>query len=868
MSVKRSGARAGAAAFAVGLALSSAPGAGIAAAAPSEDDTSSVSAPKSGGPANPTRASGSGDAEQSPAPGRRATRRGLSPATDPAASAEPISVRRARPADSDPIPKPATVGSQLQQVSPAAASSPVGPANLPSVFTPSLPALTPAAAIASALPARTPARAARATRTAQAATVRPAADPALAMGTMLAGFLTSSTNWVSGLPANPVSDLLEGALLLVRRTLINLFPTLNPGQTTGQGATTATGAYYTDAELRDYLLGLAMQQYGSLFGQTVPVYGNGGPWPDYYYLKMDGVLPSTGITSGTNTQVNGVDEADFVETDGQYLYVAHNGQLQIVGADLTVAYQTSLSGNVVGQFLAGDRLTVITQSGYSWYGPMVRMAWGPWWAIDPQTTVTVYDVTDRTAPTVVTQTMFDGRYQEARSVDGVVYLVLQRGLDLPAPNYTDTPVTPDTSEPVDGQADLLMKPGRWEPTITAYRTYETWDQYVARVGDEIVGLSLPHAYSVDAEGNSVDLGVVAGATDIVRPHTGGAQSVLTLVSVNSTGSTGAAFADSVGAMVASGNNTVYMTQGALYVGTQEYQNTDTGSSDNTRIDRFVIAGTQVAWQASGVVSGTLLNQFAMEEHDGYLNVATHTNASELINGTWSTRNDNGVYVLDTAGDTLDVVGSLTGLAPGEHLYAARFVGDTAYLVTFLQTDPLFAIDLSDPTAPTLLGELIIPGFSNYLQSVGEGLLLGIGQEREAGSWNTNVHATLFDVSDPTKLTEITRQFLTENTQWSSSDAQFDHHALLYSAEDGLLVVPVYASGYDPQTGVYRSEQLLKVMRVTASGIEVLGEIRTDQSVFRTVRIGDVLYAISDTSVTAYNISDLSLIGSSAAPAVV
>jgi uncharacterized secreted protein with C-terminal beta-propeller domain len=383
-----------------------------------------------------------------------------------------------------------------------------------------------------------------------------------------------------------------------------------------------------------------------------------------------------------------------------------------------------------------------------------------------------------------------------------------------------------------------------------------------------VGLSLPHAYSVDAEGNSVDLGVVAGATDIVRPHTEGAQSVLTLVSVDSTGSTGAAFADSVGAMVASGNNTVYMTQGALYVGTQEYQYTDTGSSDNTRIDRFVIAGTQVAWQASGVVSGTLLNQFAMEEHDGYLNVATHTNASELINGTWSTRNDNGVYVLDTAGDTLDVVGSLTGLAPGEHLYAARFVGDTAYLVTFLQTDPLFAIDLSDSTAPTLLGELIIPGFSNYLQSVGEGLLLGIGQEREAGSWNTNVHATLFDVSDPTKLTEITRQFLTENTQWSSSDAQFDHHALLYSAEDGLLVVPVYASGYDPQTGVYRSEQLLKVMRVTASGIEVLGEIRTDQSVFRTVRIGDALYAISDTSVTAYNISDLSLIGSSAAPAVV
>jgi hypothetical protein len=412
----------------------------------------------------------------------------LSPATDPAASAETISVRplpaprRTRPADSDHTATPPIAGSQLQQASPTAAataSSPADPARLPSAFAPSVPTFTPVAVIAAALPARTPARAVRAARSAQAAAVRPPADPVLAMGTMITGLLTSATNWASGLPANPVSELLEGALLLVRRTLTNLFPTLNPGQTTGQGATTATGAYYTDAELRDYLLGLAMQQYGSLFGQTVPVYGNGGPWPDYYYLKMDGVVASTGITSGTNTQVNGVDEADFVETDGQYLYVAHNGQLQIVGADLTVAYQTPLSGNVVGQFLAGARLTVITQSGYGWYGPMapmVRMAWGPWSAMDPQTTVTVYDVTDRTAPTVVTQTMFDGRYQEARSVDGVVYLVLQRGLDLPAPSYTDTPVTPDTSEPVDGQVDLIMKPGRWEPTITAYRTYETWDQ--------------------------------------------------------------------------------------------------------------------------------------------------------------------------------------------------------------------------------------------------------------------------------------------------------------------------------------------------------------------------------------------------------
>lgn len=143
-----------------------------------------------------------------------------------------------------------------------------------------------------------------------------------------------------------------------------------------------------------------------------------------------------------------------------------------------------------------------------------------------------------------------------------------------------------------------------------------------------------------------------------------------------------------------------------------------------------------------------------------------------------------MYVLDTAGDTLDVVGSVTGLAPGEQLYSVRFDGDKAYLVTFLRTDPLFVVDLTDPTAPAVEGELVIPGFSNYLQSVGDGLLLGIGQEREAGTWNTRLHVSLFDVSNGSAPILIdTRQVLDETAQWSGSDAQFDSHALLYSAGD-------------------------------------------------------------------------------------
>jgi uncharacterized secreted protein with C-terminal beta-propeller domain len=124
------------------------------------------------------------------------------------------------------------------------------------------------------------------------------------------------------------------------------------------------------------------------------------------------------------------------------------------------------------------------------------------------------------------------------------------------------------------------------------------------------------------------------------------------------------------------------------------------------------------------------------------------------------------------------------------------------------------------------------------------------------------------VSDPANLTQIEREFLDPGSQWSWSAAQFDHHAVLYSPEDGLLVVPVSGSGYDEQTG-YHSDQFLSVLRVGPGGIEAVGQIHTTEPVLRTVRIGDVLYAVGDASVTAYRLSDLSEIGSTAGvPAVV
>ena len=909
MPVSKRGARVGAAAFVLGLSLAGPQGlvAGVASAESADSDSPAVSdsvgKASRGATASSTRRTGARPDRPATAPPaatgapRAAVVAGLPGTGDTSKSAADLT--------------PKSKGAHARPVFPAAAAPGASPAAsapnpvLATVLVPSAAAVTHSLASIVPAPIR-PASAFAVPGVAQQTVrgkLRSASRQAALLGSPRPGVLTaavdnffaSTTNWLSGLPASPLTNFLQGALQLVRRSIGNFIHGTSAGDTTV--TTAATTPYFTDQELSDYLLALAQEQYGGLFGQTVPVVN----YPIYYktaegaYYTMDASAPVVrggGIVSDTNTQVNGVDEADFVETDGNYIYAAQNGQLTIFsagssdspGAGTSVTSQTAIPGYVVGQYLSGDRLTVITQTGGSWDTPMmVRMA-GPWYW-NPQTTITVYDVADRTTPAVVTQTVFDGGYRDSRSVDGTVYLVLDRSLKLPPPRYTEFTVPPDTTIPdptipeptvwdqalpeaqiVDAVvADKMMI--RWDPSApVAYRTYETWDEYVARVGPDITTLSLPHAYSVDADGNLVDLGVIAGAQDIVRPSVSGGQSLLTIVSIDAQNATAAThFSDSVGELGYSSGTTVYMTRDALYVASNQDNYSEKGSSSQTRIDRFTVAGTDLGWQASGVVPGSLINQFAMDEQGGYLHVATHTWSWQLTpseNGdTWTSQNDNGVYTLDTAGDTLDITGSLTGLAPGEQLYAARFVGDNAYLVTFVRTDPLFAIDLSDPAAPVLQGELVIPGFSNYLQPVGDGLLVGIGQEREPGTWNTRVHVSLFDVSDGSNPTQVDRQFLDESAQWSWSEAQYDHHAVLYSPEDGLMVVPLSASGYDAQTGEYRYDQTLQVLHVDAGGVEVRGVIHTDGTVLRAVRIGNVLYAVSADHVTAYSLDDLSVVSS-------
>jgi len=270
---------------------------------------------------------------------------------------------------------------------------------------------------------------------------------------------------------------------------------------------------------------------------------------------------------------------------------------------------------------------------------------------------------------------------------------------------------------------------------------------------------------------------------------------------------------------------------------------------NTTICRISVDGTELKVDARGEVTGGVLNQFSMDEKDGNLRIAT----TSFVGGVRS----NNVYVLTSS---LNVIGSLENLAEGERIYSTRFIGNTLYMVTYYQVDPFFVIDLSDPTNPVELGQLKIPGFSTYLHPIDEYHVLGIG------SSGNSVKLTLFDVSDPANPTEdCTYEF--EDYDYSSSNAQYDHKAVLYNGEEGILAIPIVAynysqSGYNYYYYSYTRINGMAVLDISNdSGISLRGIIEHNRSADaeRAIYIGEYIYTISETQINACKMSDLSLV---------
>ena len=291
-------------------------------------------------------------------------------------------------------------------------------------------------------------------------------------------------------------------------------------------------------------------------------------------------------------------------------------------------------------------------------------------------------------PSVVRQTILDGRFVNSRAVGDQVYVILQDNL----------PVLPGPQTHADGTQFV----------------YETEAEYHARLASLVADIKLPQfssqaAGQADASGDQVGVRFDLQAGDarrtialhdpVVRRH-----------------QTGAGPAGTVG-VVASSAATVYATPQHLDLFSPQWPGSGSSSSseESTLIRQFTLDGDNVALSAVGSVPGTVLNQYSVDEQGVYLRLATtETSTSTTDSTTGALTLSNSIYVLAEDAGQLNVVGSLTGVAPGERIYATRFFGDRAYVVTFRQFDPLFAIDLGDPTAPKLAGSLEIPGFSRYL----------------------------------------------------------------------------------------------------------------------------------------------------------
>ena len=345
-----------------------------------------------------------------------------------------------------------------------------------------------------------------------------------------------------------------------------------------------------------------------------------------------------------------------------------------------------------------------------------------------------------------------------------------------------------------------------------------------------------------------------------------------LLSVLTFDMTGTLDVESV-ATVMAGGDTVYASTDHLYVANHrwiDWEETDAEEVEGmtTHIHRFDISSVgSPVYEASGSVEGFLLDQFAMSEYDGYLRVAS-TNAPAWWGEEVSS--ESRVDVLESDRAELRIVASVTGLGRGEFIYAVRFMGDVGYVVTFREVDPLYTIDLSDPTAPRVVGELKILGYSAYLHPVGEGLLLGVGQDADEEGRVSGTQMSLFDVSDIERPVRSDRLALPER---SVSGVEYDHRAFLYWPPTRTVVLPIGWSEHDQESDDWTDFHEALIVQVGSEGMEHRGSIEHQPGVSgrdrlpsgytspfpieRALVVGDTLFTLSVAGLKGNDLADLS-----------
>ena len=549
--------------------------------------------------------------------------------------------------------------------------------------------------------------------------------------------------------------------------------------------------------------------------------------------------------SGTNVQVSGVDEPDIVKTDGERIVALAEGMLVVV--DVTGPHPEVVSrlrlGNLSVQniFLSGDTVLLF---GSAWGGPVPMPLVEGDAEIAPifQTpTMQIIEV-DISGDAKIVRTMtVDGQFVSGRMVGDSVRLVL-----------SSSPVGFKWSFPEGSGLLAERKAIEENREIIRNSSPENW---------------IPYYLVTDADGDVIDEDVLFDCDRAAHPEEFSGLNMLSVVTIDI--GAGLSVTDSTG--VLANGDTIYASADNLYVATQNWDTWQWSRSGaapeegpslvTTDIHKFDIGDPdRTTYLATGQVEGYLLNQFAMDEHEGLLRVAS-TSQPTWWGGDFET--ESMITVLQQDDGNLAEIGFVDGLGKTEQIYSVRFLGDVAYVVTFRQTDPLYTVDLSDPTNPEVVGELKILGYSAYLHPLGDGLLLGVGQDATERGRVQGTQISVFDVSEPSEPRLIDSFTLSEG---SNSEVEYDHHAFLYWEPTGLVMIPVQQYWWDSKSEssffgaigltVESDGDLHEIRRIAHPGGERDGDWDWRAQIHRSIVIGDSVYTISNKGIMKSDLDDL------------
>jgi inhibitor of cysteine peptidase len=551
-------------------------------------------------------------------------------------------------------------------------------------------------------------------------------------------------------------------------------------------------------------------------------------------MTMTQIATATSSTSaspasftGTNVQVQGVDESDWVKTDGTHLFVATGNLVTIINAYPPSAAGTlskihlQPGGDVLGLEMSQNRLLVIDQ---------VSSGAG---SID----FLLYNTTNLSSPALMTNMSIAGSYVGSRMTQGYFYAIVQQ----PSFNFNN-----------DGNATAVLPTvtlNRATVTLPANSTYYAPNKAQISYYTMIVSISM-------ADGREGTVSVLTGPSSTIYVSTSNIYVVYTDYQNM--------YADSI--------------PGDIYTGGM-ISSANVQDGQTSTVLRVAYVNGSIGAQAAGQVPGTVLNQFSMDEYKGDFRIATSRFAS-IANGTTTHSDD--VYVLDR---NMSLVSALQNIAPGENIYAVRFEGDMGYVVTFQQIDPLFAISFANPAKPVIVSALKVTGYSNYLQPLWNGYLLGVGKDTLQSSqgnfaWYLGLKLSLFHVLANGSSTQVAKYLIGD--RGTESPVLSDHLAFTFDTSNNITVIPVtlalvsgnqtYSSDSPPPFGdtVWQGAY---VFSMSPTGFTLLGKVsqytnsenfgnspNNDLQIERSVIIGNDLYSISHGEVMINDLTSFSTLG--------